>query len=114
MTDTNADLAAVLEHIASRGTPGPWRVGNPSFSCTMDHVHGKGDCSYEFRGWMEGEYWNKYIYRDKPMATNADEELVAGKWDYEEGGIVKPADAELIVALINNLPQILAALRRKD
>ncbi len=114
LTD-RADLAAVLEHLASKGTPGPWRQGEPTFSCkigTPGHVHGKGNCTYAFQGWMTGEYWAGRIHRDKEMADNTQAEQVAGTWNYEEGGIVNAADAELIVALINNLPQILAALRR--
>ena len=108
------DLAAVLEHLASKATPGPWRRGYPNFSCTMKHQHGQGACRYEFRGWSDTEYWQHHIYRDKEMPDNTHEEQVAGTWNYEEGGINKPADAELIVALINNLPAILDALRRVD
>jgi hypothetical protein len=105
------DLAAVLEHLASKSTPGPWKAGSPSFFCTMEHKHGKGECDYAFRGWNEEEYWRKSIYRDKPMLNTNEAEQVAGTWDYEEGGIIKPEDSELIVALINNLPAILKALR---
>lgn len=111
-TDTAKDLAAVLEHLAKKATPGPWKSGSPNFSCTMDHQHGRGECRYEFRGWNDGEYWAKYIHRDKPMAANTDAEQVAGTWDYEEGGIQRREDAELIVALINNLPAILEAMRQ--
>ena len=110
MTDS-ADLAAVLEHLAGKGTPGPWKQGEPSFSCTMKHQHGKGECKYEFQGWMDGEYWAGHIHRDKEMADNTQAEQVAGTWDYEYGGIRNEADSELICALINNLPKILAALR---
>ena len=110
MTDS-ADLAAVLEHLASKGTPGPWRVGEPNFHCTMNHQHGKGECHYAMHGWMGESFWRGRIHRDKPMATNADAEMVAGTWDYEYGGIRNEADSELICALINNLPKILAALR---
>lgn len=78
----------------------------------MEHQHGKGNCVYAFHGWMTSDYWDKHIYRDKPMESSKDEELVAGTWSYEEGGIAKREDSELIVALINNLPQILAALRK--
>lgn len=109
--NSSGDLAAVLEHIADKATPGPWRTGSPNFNCQMDHKHGQGECRYEFRGWMEGEYWDKYIYRDKPMVISGEEELVGGSWGYEEGGIPRREDAELILALRNNLPAILAALR---
>lgn len=112
MTTANVNLAAVLEHLAGKATAGPWKNGDPSFHCTMKHQHGVGACVYAFRGWHEGEYWSRYIYRDKPMEKSGDEEMVAGTIDYDSGGIAKPADAELICTLVNNLPQILAALRR--
>lgn len=107
----SSDLAAVLEHLAAKATEGPWRTGNPTFRCKMDHKHDGDNCRYEFDGWMTGEYWDKYIHRDKPMVSKAEQELVAGIWSYEEGGIAKRGDAELIVALRNNLPVILEALR---
>ena len=107
-----AALAAVLEFLAGKATQGPWRVGEPSFRCKMDHRHGQGSCRYEFDGWMEGDHWKSYIYRDKPMEHDKQAERVAGTWNYEEGGVAKAEDAELIITLVNNLPAILEALRR--
>jgi hypothetical protein len=95
-----------LRELLSAATPGPWKKGTPNRHCLKhDPPHpGGAECEYTFIGWYEGEGW-KDIY---PAAGEPDyKDVIAGMWDYEEGGISKPEDAALIVAAVNSLPALL-------
>jgi hypothetical protein len=91
---------ARLRALAEAATPGPWRMGTPGSRCKLPHFpHGRGECAYTFDG-----------YDDDPTSISMDVDygsddivvnngLVAGQWDYEEGGIVHAADAAYIAAV---------------
>jgi hypothetical protein len=69
--------------------------------------HERGECRYTFNGWLNG---TEQIYRDiayRHTDVPDDNDQVAGTWDYEEGGIRKPADAAYIVAAS---PDVILAL----
>jgi hypothetical protein len=113
MTD---DRLAELEALASAATPGPWRAGRPTFQCVLDHGkdgHGRGNCRYGFRGWVDG---GTTVSRDVaygPESVSTDEApVVAGMWDYEEGGVREPADASFIAAARIAVPELIAEIRR--
>lgn len=105
---------------AEKATPGPWRVGEPGFRCTLDHGqgsggHGKSHCRYTFQGWNDDEYWHKYIHRDvgfTPASEAHDAQLVAGTWDYEEGGIRRADDSEFIAHARTDVPALVAEVER--
>lgn len=105
-----------LRRLAEAATPGQWRVGSASFRCKLDHngeLHGKGQCKYTFDGWHD-DYTSKHRigqYREfTPDEEHTSYREIAGNFDYDIGGIIKPEDAEFIAAC--DPPTILALLDR--
>lgn len=101
MTDAELDE---LERLASKATPGPWRVGVPLFRCQnpahKPARHVTAECVHRFLEWWDGG--GEVISRDigyTETSTKKDEPpVIAGMWDYELGGIQEPADAAFIAA----------------
>ncbi|HVK13750.1 MAG TPA: hypothetical protein VM597_33715 [Gemmataceae bacterium] len=114
----DAETRAEIRAACAAATPGPWRVGEPGFRCDIpEHQpagHGGKACRYTFAGWSEWRY--HAVARDPgytPGSTNADElPVVAGMWDYEEGGIQRPEDAAFIAGARQWVPALLDALER--
>jgi hypothetical protein len=109
MGDRWEELRAAL----AGASPGPWRAGGPTFRCVLDHGpggrHGAGVCRYTFDGWADdyGEVSRDIGYTPESVSTDRPP-VVAGTWDYEEGGVKEPADAAFIAAARNALPHLLA------
>lgn len=108
---------AALEKAA---TPGKWRQGYVFFSCKLDHgtapdgrkeLHGRGKCKYTFDEWADDAI---HIINHDPGYTANDEQTpdsgVAGNYDYEQGGIIRKEDSDLICAMRNALPDLLTEL----
>ncbi len=109
------EVKAMLER-AEKATPGPWRKGSPRIQCLISidgHRHGEGNCKYEHTGWYDfgGIYQDrKYGHGAKPD-DDSDEEagLIAGMWDYEEGGVRREEDQEFIAHARTDLPRLAEA-----
>ena len=96
-------------------TPEPWRPERPRVECVNPQHYKDGrigdvragghvppdTCTFRFVRWEEG-YGEIY---GKP------EEMVAGTWDYETGGVQRAEDISAIVALRNAAPTLLALAR---
>jgi hypothetical protein len=95
-----------LRELCERATPGPWRKGSPTIKCILPHFpHGQGQCEYGHHGWDD----YREVHQDRPYTGQDDAEagLIAGQWDYEEGGIRKDEDAAFIAAARTALPECL-------
>jgi hypothetical protein len=87
-------------------TPGPWKIGSPNFQCLITHNatgggHGKAGCRYEHTGWSAGstpyEISQDKAYEPKGFRFHVDGQVI-GYVDYEEAGVIKAEDAQLIAA----------------
>jgi hypothetical protein len=93
---------------AMAATPGPWRIGTPGSRCKLDHFpHGRGECRYTFDGYSDDVTSISRSVEYGPDDVVVDDGLIAGRWDYEEGGIAHEADAAYIAAAN---PQVVLAL----
>lgn len=98
---------------ADAATNGPWRVGTPNFSCQEPHGYphpGPPECKYAMIGWHDT--CDIFQDRDDYASGDTDAGLIAGMWDYEEGGIRKQPDADFIAHARHDIPALLAEVRR--
>lgn len=108
-----------LRELEKQATPGKWRKGQGWFRCKINHGvdakgkkiwHGGKKCKYTFDIWND----NFHDIRVDPGYKEGDEEVfdsqICGNYDYEEGGVVKEEDNDLICAMRNALPDLLAEL----
>lgn len=105
------DLAEIRKR-AEAATKGPWRKGEPDFRCVLSHYpHGKGECVYSLQGWTD---YGSAIHRDSGARTSNDAsgDMVAGAWNYEEGGVRMDADREFIAAARTDIPALLECVER--
>lgn len=133
MTDDEFETLAEIE---KRATPGPWAVGYApggrlvNEDDTFPRLRGTpiGQCvdcgaSPLVREWG-AENGRAHVHRariEEALADPAPEprrvfsaatgEQVCGLYDHDEGGVIEPHDAALIVAMRNALPELLAAQR---
>jgi hypothetical protein len=108
---TDADLAE-WERLCREATPEPWRVGKPLWRCLQNPMPAReADRVYTRSGWSD---CHAAVYRDDPAGDyrREDADLVAGMWDYEEGGILHPANSAFIAAARTALPALIAEVRR--
>ena len=88
-----------LKELAQAATPGPWRIGSPNARCKIRHSHGTSACRYTFEGWWDdGHEVSRACDFGPEDEPSKQETLVAGTWDYEEGGIRRAEDAAFIAA----------------
>ena len=84
----------------TKHTPLPWRQGSPDDRCVehrMSHP-GPPECKYTFQGWMEGEYFSRYV------SSEATKETVIGS--DEDDAILSSEDAKFIVTSVNARPKV--------
>lgn len=113
MSAVDRDLLRKLEAAA---TPGPWvrgwYSGQAEGKCPCDR---KGPLlakvpQTQYPGDGPFHVHETDFFEDDHAITGPDLlEQVAGNYDYEQGGIVSRADADLIVALRNAAPELLAS-----
>lgn len=105
-----------IRALSAAATPAPWELGDvwswagcglvgnsPDVCVLCDHMgepvwRGKADINGK---WMHAHKHRNLDPYDSDHRITGGDGLVAGNYDYEEGGIIDPADAELIVALRN-------------
>lgn len=109
---------AELEEIRARAagaTPGPWRAGSLAGQCHLDHAHGRGGCDYR-AAWHDdtGDVYRYAVEDGDPLGGRQDADLVAGMWDYDQGGVRRPEDARFIAAARADVPALLAAVAERD
>lgn len=114
MTD---ERLAELEGLAAAATPGPWRVGVPVWHCTLHAVPHPGPedgCVYTYEGWENDRCWSVSPDPGYGPADTSDAErpVVCGMWDYDAGGVRRPADALFIAAARGAVPELVAEVRR--
>lgn len=108
---------AAIEARCQKATPGPWRVGGPSFRCVLVHGangrHGQGNCRYTFSGWFDNDH---EISADRGYTASNEQgdtsSMIAGTYDYDTGGILVREDAEFIAAARSDVPSLIAEVRR--
>ena len=89
-------------------SPGPWRTGHPKWgACPQEHDHYFGRCRYAITGWHHNdqEVW-------RADSTSDFDGLVAGMWDYEDGGIRRVEDAIAIAHAPDDIAALLYEVRR--
>lgn len=98
-----------LKKLAEAATPGPWFCGHWTDRCRAKHEH---------HGPRAGCIYEPTRHEDNEPAHDigaGDGSLVAGNYDYEEGGIIEPKDTAFIVATnpatVLKLLEIIAALK---
>lgn len=110
-----------LELLAA-ATPGPWEAGD--VFATAGVIYEDGTCAYceqlaepiwTGRLDINGTVMDAHVHRDGRYpddhiitAAGPPFDTVAGNYDYEEGGIICPSDAALIVWLRNHAEDLLA------
>jgi hypothetical protein len=100
------DITALVSHLRGlmeKATPGPWVNGSWLGQCHMKHEHGRGDCRYEYTLAADGDYWLRNI------SAGSDTDPIMIAEPNENGPALSLANAALIVAAVNALPQLLAA-----
>lgn len=117
------DMLRELDALELLATPGPWKAGVPDerVDCHEAHEH-NAQCKTRVVGWHEHSdtddadyYWSHSISAVPITLLETlvgKYDLVAGHWGYEGGGIRKPKDVALIVAMRNAMPYLLAELKR--
>ena len=100
-----------LRALLDKATPGEWRAASQWARCTLDHDgrgggHGRGACAYLAQ--PPEPHDHEIIVPCPAGAVLGERIIVAGTWDYEEGGIQRAEDTALIVAAVNALPDLLA------
>ena len=109
---TDADLAAI-ERRCTAATPGPWRVGALFAQCLRQHEHRRGDCDFRHYWTDDGTEIHFGPSRDGlPYDGDTGDSMVAGQWDYEEGGVRRVEDAQFIAAARQDVPALVAEVRR--
>lgn len=130
---TNEQRLEAIENRERLATAGPWRCGNPEFSCILDHgtrslagllthpPYAKG-CIYQFSGWRENtneihvdrDYSQVSYSGDVPRELHQvySENRIAGTWDYDLGGIEKPKDVDFIAHAREDIPYLLSQVRK--
>lgn len=126
-----------LEQLYNEATSGDWEQGNRYCQGyvqdgTLSKYIALGDCPYCSRGsyepipvCIENENGTNRVihthriivdtYFDPTVITSANNTtLVAGTWDYEDGGIRKPEDSKFIVEAHNKMPQLIAYIRELE
>lgn len=105
------DLATELERLSAAATPGPWEVDN-----TDNGESGSERFNYYSVGAGPSGKWQTVF-----DTLNSDVACVHEEYDGDEYGVTHHAwdeqgrvNCELIVALRNNLPAIIAALRAQQ
>jgi len=112
---TNATkLADEIEALAAKATPGPWEVDSEYDNDAL--YSSGGGCGRGFKNFFIGaDVGGKWM--TLLDTQNSDHKLVEEEYD-EDGSTVWDTigsdNTALIVALRNNLPTILAALRERD
>lgn len=113
MTDATK-LADEIEALAAKATPGPWEVDSEYDNDAL--YSSGGGCGRGFKNFFIGaDVGGKWM--TLLDTQNSDHKLVEEEYD-EDGSTVWDTigsdNTALIVALRNNLPTILAALRERD
>lgn len=110
------DLAE-LRRKAQEATPGPWQVGDDTWVAGV--IHADGTCSWcgsdrelvwsgqqDINGTVMEAHAHKadesWPSEHEIVSTPFPREAVAGNYGYEEGGIIRPSDADFIVAACNS------------
>ena len=95
---TDEQLAEIRERL-EKATPGPWVAKSISRRCVMNHAHGQGDCVYDVIN----------FYDDDHEIYSADGEThIAGRFGYENGGVVHKPDQTFIAHAPTDIAALLA------
>ncbi len=104
-------LALRCEALAAQATPGPWEIDSEYDEDAL--YSGGGGCGRGFKNFVIGAEidgkWCTLI-----DTQNSDNKLIEEEYDEDSKNAwdsIGQANTDLIVALINNLPTILTALR---
>ena len=117
MTQALTAVAGGLRALTAAATPGPWEAGDVwswagcgfmglgADECTL--CARMGDPVWTGKADINGKRMHAHKHRNPhPYAidhrTSGPSGLVAGNYDYEEGGIIDPTDLELIMWLRNH------------
>ncbi|MCK9897668.1 hypothetical protein [Frankia sp. AgB32] len=110
---------AALEQLRAAAAPLPWRAGEPMWSYVYpdpDDPDEPDACSYCGRGEListdevDGNLRHLHMVDADHLIYGAGGEKVTGNYDWEDGGIVRAEDTQFVVAVVNALPALLAAL----
>lgn len=87
-----------IEKRANAATPGPWFNGHWSGRCFEKHVHGKGECNYQYKKYENNQY----------VSAPNNIELIGS----DDGGpILRKHNAKFIAESRTDIPKLTAALR---
>lgn len=113
----------LIEARLDAATPGPWEHGDiwswagvvAPDECALCRSHGEpvwvGQADINGKLMLAHKHRNPDPYQPDHLVSGPDR-LVAGNYDYEEGGILRRADARFIVAARQDVPALLAEVRR--
>lgn len=92
-------ILAPIEARAEAATKGPWFKGSWAGRCHLQHVHGKGDCVYQFTK-MDSCC----------VSSDAVENMELIGWD-DNGQILSANDADFIAHARQDIPRLIALAR---